>query len=44
MMGCCSLIGLFFGMTIMASPLIVAGLIFYLLTRRPEGSQISKDY
>jgi len=39
MMGCCSIVGLFWGMTFMASPLVVAALVFYLITRRPDGAQ-----
>lgn len=38
MTGCCSLAGLFWGMTFMASPFILAVLLFLLLARRPIGS------
>jgi len=44
MMGCCSIVGLFRGMSFMASPLIVVALVFYLLARRPEPGPTQKDF
>jgi hypothetical protein len=44
MMGCCSIVGLFWGMTFMATPLIAVGAVIYLLTRRPDAAQTREEF
>jgi len=44
MMGCCSIVGLFWGMSFMVSPLIVGALVFYLLTVRPETARTKREF
>lgn len=43
-MGCCSIVSLFWGMTFMATPLIAIGAILYLLTRRPNAARTQEDF
>ena len=44
MMGCCSIVGLFGGMTFMAMPLIAIGAVVYLLTRRFDAAPTLEDF
>ena len=44
MMGCCSIVGLFWGMTFMATPLFAIAAVLYLLTRRPDAARTQEDF
>lgn len=44
MMGCCSIFGLFWGMTSMATPLIAIAAILYLLTRPSNAARTQEEF